>query len=370
MIFDASSLLMALLSEQTMELLDEQGRPLGERAIWAAYQSAEVDERPCPFHDSRQEAGLPINAAALRQVVQCWPQLLSMLNALTGAWPTSSSRLNGFEAWRVNVAAQCWPLWERIHAKEAEPAPVALPLSALFKVTLGFSSFLPMAMLSHEGLADAPMLDALSGQDCYTLLDREEWLWGVHQVCAGPPRHIIAFYEQLCSHDADASPSSPPALSPPQSLLTMTELAQELQVALLATGLGAQSFIRRNQLQECPGFGSPITSELMSSWPYCMRILELCPSRTLRVVGAMPELRVRLTRRLYPGDAPPPLLLERLEQIKRADTLADVDAIFLSWLEQLAAQATSRLDLPPSTRPLKDALEDCLHALALELDAT
>lgn len=368
MILDAPSLFMALLSEQGMELIDEQGRPLGERAIWAAYQSAEVDERPCPFHDSRQEADLPINAAALRQVIQCWPELLLMLNALTGAWPTASAHLSGFEAWRVNVAAQCWPLWARFSAPDADAQDVrvALPMSALFKVTLGFSSFLPMAMLSHEGLADAPMLEALSGQDCYTLLDREEWLWGVHQVCAGPPRHIIAFYEQLCSHDAAAQA---PEHTPPPSLLAMTEIAQELQVALLAAGLGAQSFIRRNQLTECPGFGSPISPALIASWPYCMRILELCPSRTLRVVSAMPELRVRLTRRLYPGDHPPAGLLERLEQIKHAGSLAAVDELLLSWLDQLAATATERLALPPAERQLSAALDDCLHALAQELEA-
>lgn len=363
MILDAPSLFMALLSEQGMELIDEQGRPLGERAIWAAYQSAEVDERPCPFHDRRQEADLPINAAALRQVIQCWPELLLMLNALTGAWPTSSSHLSGFEVWRVNVAAQCWPLWERFFAPGAD-ARVALPLSALFKVTLGFSSFLPMAMLSHEGLADAPMLEALDGEACYALLDREEWLWGVHQVCAGPPRHIIAFYEQLCSHDAAAAL---PARTPPPSLLAMTEIAQELQVALLAAGLGAQSFIRRNLLAECPGFGAPTTPELIASWPYCMRILELCPSRTLRVVGAMPELRVRLTRRLYPGEHPPEGLLERLEQLKHAESLAAVDELLLSWLDQLATTATRRLALPPAARQLTAALDDCLRALAQEL---
>lgn len=365
MIADATSLLMALLSEQAMELLDEGARPLGERAIWGAYHSAGVDERPCPFHDSRQQAQLPINAAALRQVITAWEPMLATLNQLTGLCASTSPpefALSAQRVWLTNTAAQCWPLlWARANPGQ----PVPLVISALFKVTLGFSTFLPMALLTHPGLAPRALIEELPPHACYELLDQEEWLWGIHQVCAGPPKHIMVFYQQLCTHDAARSPEMPHAL--PDALRQVAMLAQEFQAALLATGLAAQGFIERGQLELCPGYGGAVSAELVRQWPRCVRILELSPARTMRVIGALPELSLLHVERLFEPELARELFAQRLILFRAAGSLAEVDGLCVAWLQDLAERVAACLGVPSGASSLEEALDARLEALALEL---
>ena len=306
---DARALLLDVLSESSMALLDAWGRPLGEYAAPAAYRAAGVREVACPFEGSRALAGLPINAAAARQVAHAWPQLLDALGSLTrscayapplhdaarGAGPhRPSSLLSGGQVWLVCVAAQIWPLLCQLRQPER---PIALPLAALFKITLGFSSFIPMMLLAHEGLADSPLLALLDAAQCYELLEREQWLVGSAQSCAGSPGQIQRCYEGLCvAPDPSAPLQVDPALPDAACALDLAQLAQEAHVALLAAGLTALSFARRNALHECPGYGQ---LERHERWPLCMHIAQVQPVRLTRALGAMPELRLTRLHRLF-----------------------------------------------------------------------
>ena len=183
--------LAQLLRTNPVDLLDEDGRPLGEAGS-RLYDDIETKIERCPYSDSR--AGEPMNASALRQISDTWKQILQTLCALRGPDRTLG------RAWWACMAATLGPL---IHEVRSPGVPVPRELAALYKTSVGFTQILAHLLLEGEGLADLPLSRLGSRDELLSWLERDRWLHGDVEVCAGTAAMIGAVIDQL----ADAEPT-------------------------------------------------------------------------------------------------------------------------------------------------------------------
>ena len=176
------ALLDAVTQDIVRDLLDEDGRPLGEKAS-AKYPTDATRVVTCPYADARR--GGVMNVSALAQITEHWPDVLDAL----GSEGTVVS------AWRATVAGLIAPVRFALdHPNE----PVPTLLSAVYKTCLGFNQVLLHVLLSGD-VASRPLSDLGDSDSFLSLLDAGRFLVGREQVCAGPPQMIRAAFDALLS---------------------------------------------------------------------------------------------------------------------------------------------------------------------------
>lgn len=323
----AIELLGTLLSNRALWLLDEQGRPLGEKAAPSLYQAAGVEERPCPYPDRRALTQKPMNVAALRQVSQCWRELIATLEALADAVSPDlapGAPLSTHQAWlTLLLAFSLAPLSAHEHL------PVARLWSAMFKTSLGYTTILPSLLLSQPGVADAPLLDALSPDEFFALTDAQEWLIGQTQVCAGSATFIQQSYAALAR-----KPSKSIDLPAPLQCFDVMRLAHTLArtwSACLGAGVRVNQAIAQASA-ELPDVHLAPDRQQRDVWPICARAtLASHPSRPFALPRAMPGLTLTHVDRLFPSGEAPHMphceTLEAVDQVLYARCLALADAL-------------------------------------------
>lgn len=163
---------------------DSDGRPLGEQASPTMYASCR-EERACPYPGGRH--GLTMNTAALRQVRRHWPAVLQTVRA----WGRPGATVR--EAWQVTLAAYV--------VAATHPEPIPAPISALYKTCIGFNQVLFFLLLAADDVGEAPLSALATPPEFVQWLEREGWLLGQDQVCAGPARLIAAVFAALCDGD-------------------------------------------------------------------------------------------------------------------------------------------------------------------------
>ncbi len=198
--------------------IDADGRPIGEQASPVAYAACR-DEVTCPYPDRRR--GLPMSRGGLRQIRAAWPEILAAIQHLSVPDATTH------QAWRVTVAVTIAPL--------LLPRPTPSARSAAYKACIGFNQILAFLLLGAEGLADTPLRDLASPEELCEWLDREGWLVGHAQVCAGPMRMIAELFSALCGEGAQ--PDAPGWAEIP-GLSAATEQAMVWQAEALAELIG------------------------------------------------------------------------------------------------------------------------------------
>lgn len=182
--------------DPTADLLDEDGRPIGEIGS-RRYHEVETDIAVCPYADARH--GRAMNRSALRQVSQVWPDVRATVRAL-GACSTRPGTVAG--SWQTAQLGTAIP-------GVLGTGRVPRRWSAVYKTSLGFSQVLTALLLVDDGVADLELAALGTGDDFLALLDRERWLVGDQQVCAGPASYIAELFEDL------AAPAVEPARLPP-----------------------------------------------------------------------------------------------------------------------------------------------------------
>ncbi|MEZ4241124.1 MAG: hypothetical protein R3F59_34185 [Myxococcota bacterium] len=207
------ALVRGLCDARALSLRDAEGRPLGEVSA-PGYDEVPTEVVACPYADGRR--GQPMNVTALRQLTGAWPALLGTVRTLSGPSPTAH------RAWRTAVACTAAPLLV------AEPVPV--PLAALFKTALGLSQVTTALLLAADGVADTPLAALGTPAEAFDTLDRDGWLQGQLQVCAGS-RPMI---EQMWRALGGASDEAPCDAFPWGDWLDEAAALVGLQVALLA----------------------------------------------------------------------------------------------------------------------------------------
>ncbi len=171
-----------------IELLDADGRPLGEVAA-RSYASTATRLVRCPYHDRRR--GVPMNASAFDQLRAAWKPLLSAAGALSDG--------TALGAWRAAVGLVGAPV---LFAEQNPGQPVPIELSAGYKATLGFTQTLTSLLLRA---GDRPFAELGTGAELFAYLDQQGWLLGQTQACAGSPRMIEELWTALGGTD-DALP--------------------------------------------------------------------------------------------------------------------------------------------------------------------
>lgn len=185
-----SSLELALRADLAGDLVDADGRPVGELAS-ERYAQTPTRVVRCPFHDRRE--GQPMNASALKQLREVWPDILQAAASLAG------SSGSGVAAWRAAIALTAAPT---LHALLRPGVPVPNALSAGYKASLGFAQVLTHLLLTVG--SDLPFAQLGSGDQLLAFLDREGWLLGESQACAGTPEMIVALWESLAGRPGGA----------------------------------------------------------------------------------------------------------------------------------------------------------------------
>lgn len=180
--------------DPTSDLLDSDGRPVGEIGS-RLYDPSATELLGCPYADARH--GRPMNHTALRQLSAAWPGVLAAARTLAGPGPATVHR-----AWRAVVAGTRAPAAHRTYVG----GPIPRVLSALYKSSLGFSQVLTALLLAQDGMADVPLGSLGNADAFFALLDRERWLVGAEQVCAGPANLIGQMFDAL--QGAPARPST------------------------------------------------------------------------------------------------------------------------------------------------------------------
>ncbi len=182
--------------DPTSDLIDVDGRPVGEIGS-RAYDPAATRLVRCPYPDARR-GGL-MNQTALRQLSSCFDEVAELAARHVGPIPTVHA------AWRACVAGTRAPA---VH-HDREGTPIPRPLSAWYKASLGFSQVLTALLLADDGVADAPLAELGDASAFLELLERDRWLVGAEQVCAGPAAMIGRLFDLLAEGRADGGADAP-----------------------------------------------------------------------------------------------------------------------------------------------------------------
>lgn len=296
------------------ELLDEDGRPLGEVSA-AAYETCPRHEEQRRFRDARGE-GL-VNLAALAQIHQGWSSLLETLRG----WESESAATAGRALRRAHRATF------RARWRAARGRPIRREDAALFKLCLGFGHLLRAKLLDETLDADAPLPGA---PDLWRWLDEGRWLIGDQQVCAGSRTQIERTWEALTGS------GTPPADDEEERLAAgaMIELESLAGVAACV----ARALVRS------PADEARSRAARLAFAPKVPRLVE--DLRQAHAAGASP-LAAAL---LFESERVPASLramFERLVEVRDAeDGLEALDRVVLEVMAEPAARLFARAGAP------------------------
>lgn len=340
-----------MLRGDALYLRDTQGRPLGEQGAPELYTPDIRDERACPFQDARQDAGLPINAAALTQVRQHWRGSLEGISALASAMWGEQETWSGHQTWVLNACHLVAP--SLLHLSGDGPIPTHV--AATYKTSLGFSTVLPSVLMAFPGASDACLQDQWEPDLFFAMLLKEGWLVGNHQVCAGSRAAIGTYFEHLTR--AFPSAQAPEFAVDPVTLEAFARASLEAWAMVGMLTATAHEFLQQGHYDETPGYerGEEVCDP---SWPITAQWTRSRASRAIEVANSFAGLTPQHYLVLYPEGAPN----ERLEALFDAlpedpgpECLATLDSLALAALQAPAADMMRVLGQEDAVEPLTRA---------------
>jgi len=250
-----------------------------------------------------------MNATAYAQVEAHWPFILESLRAATG--PSAA------DAFR----ATCRLRWLAL----ALPAPLEVPVAATFKTALGLNRPLTSWLLLAPGAASRPLQELVSSAELLERLDREGWLLGSRQVCAGPPGRIREAWDALSDpRDADTLPAD---------ALAVADRATDLVVSLWAILGATREALRAGHGEEAPTW-SPV-GPVSEDWPQVLRLLRMEGPGAL--VREVPRFEPEWALHVY--DRPPAPVEDAVrgarDALARPTPLAALDVVWDACVRQL-----------------------------------
>jgi hypothetical protein len=196
---------------QIINFKDNEGRPLGEyKARPQCLTGVPMELRECKYLGSRYQHSYPMNISALKQMLNCWPEVIGGLDFLRKLYLEYESRqeISLFDLWRLSRLGGDLPgyLLLREHNPLGDnelPAFVA----ALFKVVIGITTTIRSQFIENipdEGYSiHAPAQPTL----LFEYAESRDLLIGKEQVCAGPQRLIMETLQFLTYGQADTAPN-------------------------------------------------------------------------------------------------------------------------------------------------------------------
>ena len=194
-------------------VLDVEGRPLGESPVLAEGSGIETEFRRCPYSDSRSKGDLNMNYSAFKQVGACWPEILSLLQAIRNEYLKQSgiTQVKQRDIWRIWQIALTMPDY-LVHKNSEKGKPYAVPVwaAALFKVARGFGR-LHGEIYFRELVGRSPADTVLTGESIYKTADEGGNLISEFGACAGPKEMIVEAAELVALGKTSAGSKLIPA---------------------------------------------------------------------------------------------------------------------------------------------------------------
>ncbi len=177
---------------------DAEDRLIREGRTPPAYiRPGEIEYRTCPYAGSRHQHASPMNVSALRQMSAHWDDIVAALGVVhrayreaRGAQMPAAPEL--MDLWRIGQLGSALPWFYLLRGDGETRAPVFA--AALAKVMLGVGLW--AQRLLGDQLAGTPPI-ALTPQSIYESTEANGTLIGETEVCSGPEKMMIRFFEVL-----------------------------------------------------------------------------------------------------------------------------------------------------------------------------
>ena len=180
-------------------LRDDEGRLLREtRAPASAIRPGEIEMKKCPYPGSRQtDPPLPMNMSALRVMKQAWDDVANSVAILRAAYQAqmgvAPEAMTVFDLWRVSQLGSALPWYFIFGHGELAPAYAA----GLAKATLGMGIWAQTVFVRMVSQKWTP--PAMTPESILELAEDNKTLLAEREVCAGPPKFLLKFFEALLS---------------------------------------------------------------------------------------------------------------------------------------------------------------------------
>lgn len=178
---------------------DDEDRLIREGRTPVEYiRPGEIEYKPCPYAGSRHQHEAPMNVSALRQMSAHWDDILASLAVMRvayaeqrGAAMPAAPEL--MDLWRVGQLGSALP-WFYLLRGDGGARPPAYA-AALAKITLGVGLWAQRLLVDLLAGVWTPV--ELTPQAIYDSTDANGTLIGETEVCSGPEKMMIRFFEVL-----------------------------------------------------------------------------------------------------------------------------------------------------------------------------
>lgn len=184
---------------------DDEDRPLREGRTPAEHlRPDDLEYKPCPYAGSRREHALPMNVSALRQMSAHWDDIIGSLTLVRDAYRALRGivELDVMDAWRVSQLGSALPWWFILGKREVSPAYAA----ALAKAMQGVGLWAQRDFVRM--LAGTWRPPPLTAPSILALTEANGTLIGETEVCSGPERMLLRFFEAMVGEAPAEGPAS------------------------------------------------------------------------------------------------------------------------------------------------------------------
>ena len=178
---------------------DDEDRLIREGRTPERYiRAGEIEYKTCPYSGTRFQHAAPMNVSALRQMSAHWDDVLAALAVMRAAYTEQRgeqlpARPELMDLWRVGQLGSALPWFYLLrHGSDERPPAYA---AALAKITLGVGLW--AQRLLADLLAGTWTPPVLTPQAIYDLSESTGTLIGETEVCSGPEKMMIRFFEVL-----------------------------------------------------------------------------------------------------------------------------------------------------------------------------
>ena len=178
---------------------DDEDRLIREGRTPVEYiRSGEIEYKTCPYAGSRHQHEAPMNVSALRQMSAHWEDILASLAVMRvayaehrGAAMPAAPEL--MDLWRVGQLGSALPWFYLLRGDGVARAPAYA--AALAKITLGVGLWAQRLLVDLLAGVWTPV--ELTPQAIFESSDGNGTLIGETEVCSGPEKMMIRFFEVL-----------------------------------------------------------------------------------------------------------------------------------------------------------------------------
>ena len=185
--------ILRMLEEQFHR--DDEDRLIREgRAPKQLIRPGEIEYKVCPYPGSRFQHECPMNVSALRQMSAHWDDILDALAVMRIAYTEQRGEHvpELMDLWRVGQLGSALP-WFYILRGGGMPSPAYA--AALAKITLGVGLWAQRLLVDWLAGTWTPV--PLTPQAIMESTEKNGTLLGENEVCSGPEKMMIRFFEVL-----------------------------------------------------------------------------------------------------------------------------------------------------------------------------